>query len=170
MWRVATASDDEGILSMCMALNSEDPGPAPVEPEQVRRTLTKLREQSNRGRAVVCDIDGRAVGYALLISFWSNQLGGEVCNIDELFVAPEYRGRRLATTLFKRLADGGNSLWPRPSHSKSHRKMSVRSQCISSLDFKAKTLRCEGAWRSKSCLEIRESPSPLDSKAVTPTA
>jgi hypothetical protein len=87
MWRVATAFDDEGIVSMCMALNSEDPGPAPVEPEQVRRTLAKLREQSNRGRAVVCDMDGRAVGYALLISFWSNELGGEVCNIDELFVA-----------------------------------------------------------------------------------
>jgi GNAT superfamily N-acetyltransferase len=112
MWRVATASDDEGIVSMCMALNSEDPGPALVEPERVRRTLAKLREQSNRGRAVVCDMDGRAVGYALLISFWSNELGGEVCNIDELFVALEYRGCGLATTLFKLLADGGHSLWP----------------------------------------------------------
>jgi len=112
MWRVATTSDDEGIVSMCMPLNSEDPGPAPVEPEQVRHTLAKLREQSHRGRAVVCDMDGRAVGYALLISVWSNELGGEVCNIDELFVAPEFRGCGLATTLLMRLADGGHSLWP----------------------------------------------------------
>jgi ribosomal protein S18 acetylase RimI-like enzyme len=112
MWRVAMISDDEAIVSMCMALNAEDPGPAPVRPDQMRRTLIKLREEPNRGRAVVCEVDGRAAGYALLISFWSNELGGDVCNIDELFVAPEYRGRGLATALFDQLSDRGQSLWP----------------------------------------------------------
>jgi ribosomal protein S18 acetylase RimI-like enzyme len=112
MWRVAMISDDEAIVSMCMALNAEDPGPAPVRPDQMRRTLIKLREEPNRGRAVVCEVDGRAAGYALIISFWSNELGGDVCNIDELFVAPEYRGRGLATALFEQLSDRGQSLWP----------------------------------------------------------
>ena len=105
-------ADDEEIVSMCVALNAEDPGPAPVRPDQMRRTLIKLREEPNRGRAVVCEVDGRAAGYALLISFWSNELGGDVCNIDELFVAPEYRGRGLATALFEQLSDRGQSLWP----------------------------------------------------------
>jgi GNAT superfamily N-acetyltransferase len=112
MWRVAMIADDEAIVSMCMALNAEDPGPAPVRPDQMRRTLIKLREEPNRGRAVVCEVDGRAAGYALLISFWSNELGGDVCNTDELFVAPEYRGRGLATALFEQLSDRGQSLWP----------------------------------------------------------
>lgn len=112
MWRLATASDDEAIVSMCMALNAEDPGLNPVQPQQVRRTLAKLREEPNRGRAVICDIEGRAVGYALLISFWSNELGGEVCNIDELFVAPLYRGRGLATSFLEELADRKQSVWP----------------------------------------------------------
>jgi GNAT superfamily N-acetyltransferase len=110
MWRVATASDDEAVVSMCMALNAEDPGPTPVRPQQVRCTLAKLREDANRGRAVVCDVEGRTVGYALLIPFWSNELGGEVCNIDELFVAPQYRGRGLATALFGSLTEGDPSL------------------------------------------------------------
>jgi GNAT superfamily N-acetyltransferase len=112
MWRVATASDDEAVVSMCMALNAEDPGPTPVRPQQVRCTLAKLREDANRGRAAVCDVEGRTVGYALLIPFWSNELGGEVCNIDELFVAPQYRGRGLATALFGSLTEGDPSLWP----------------------------------------------------------
>jgi ribosomal protein S18 acetylase RimI-like enzyme len=111
MWRIAAASDDEAIVSMCMELNAEDPGPDPVRPEQVRRTLATLREQPYRGRAVVCLIDDRIVGYALLISFWSNELGGEVCTIDELFVARAYRGSALATTLFERLANVGQTLW-----------------------------------------------------------
>ena len=112
MWRLATASDDEAIVSMCMALNAEDPGPNRVQPQHVRRTLAKLREEPNRGRAVVCDVESRTVGYALLISFWSNELGGEVCNIDELFVAPLYRGRGLATALLEELADKEQSVWP----------------------------------------------------------
>ncbi len=111
MWRIATALDDEDIIAMCAALNSEDPGFTQIRPEQVRRTLAKLREQPDRGRAVVCDMDHRVVGYALLISFWSNELGGEVCNIDELFVLPEYRGCGLATALFRRLGDAEESLW-----------------------------------------------------------
>ena len=112
MWRVATASDDETIVTMCVTLNAEDPGPKPVEPQQVRRTLAKLRDEPNRGHAVVFDVEGRAVGYALLISFWSNELGGEVCNIDELFVIPDYRGHGLATSLFDRLANAKPTLWP----------------------------------------------------------
>ncbi|HLK85729.1 MAG TPA: GNAT family N-acetyltransferase [Candidatus Binataceae bacterium] len=112
MWRAASIDDDESVVAMCMALNAEDPGPAPVSPQQMRRTLAALREKPIRGRAVVCDVAGDAVGYALLISFWSNELGGEICTIDELFVLPEHRGRGLATALLERLAGGDRSLWP----------------------------------------------------------
>ncbi|MGH8012031.1 MAG: GNAT family N-acetyltransferase [Candidatus Binataceae bacterium] len=95
-----------------MALYAEDPSPAPVAPEQVRNTLAKLRAEPYRGRVVVCDIDGCPVAYAFLISFWSNELGGEVCVIDELFVVPASRSRGLATALFARLANREHALWP----------------------------------------------------------
>jgi len=111
MWRLATESDCNAIVSMCMALNADDPGPAPVQPEDVTRTLITLWREPYRGRAVVCDINGHAVAYALLIPFWSNELGGEVCTVDELYVGPEYRGRGLATRLFERLVDEEQSLW-----------------------------------------------------------
>jgi hypothetical protein len=42
MWRNATSLDDENIVSMCMALNADDPGPVPVYPQQVCRTLAIL--------------------------------------------------------------------------------------------------------------------------------
>ena len=111
MWRIATVADDDAVVSMCMALNADDPGPVPVKPEQVLRTLAKLREEPARGCAMVCEADGLVVGYALLISFWSNEMGGEVCNIDELYVDKRYRGRGLATELVEGLARGEESLW-----------------------------------------------------------
>jgi GNAT superfamily N-acetyltransferase len=105
-WRSATPADDAALVELCLALHREDPGPRPVTPAQVRRTLEALRTEPTRGRAVVLAADGPPAGYALLIAFWSNELGGEVCNVDELFVAPEARGRGHAAALLRALAAG----------------------------------------------------------------
>jgi GNAT superfamily N-acetyltransferase len=83
-----------------------------VEGAQVRRTLLALRAEPARGRAVVLEEDGTPAGYALLVSFWSNELGGEVCNVDELWVAPQHRGKGHATTLLRSLMSGQGP-WPK---------------------------------------------------------
>jgi GNAT superfamily N-acetyltransferase len=110
MWRAAQPEDDEVVVAMCDALNREDPGPMPVAPEQTRRTLTVLRREPSRGLAVVAELDGQVIGYAFLIAFWSNELGGEVCEIDEIYVLPEQRGNGYGRSLFESLARG--ELWP----------------------------------------------------------
>jgi GNAT superfamily N-acetyltransferase len=104
MWRDARPTDDEAIARLCSALNAEDPGPEPVPTANMLRTLRELRSAPLRGRAVVLEIDGEVGGYALLISFWSNELGGEVCVVDELYVTPERRGNRYATNLLEALS------------------------------------------------------------------
>ena len=111
-WRAATQADDEAIVAMCEALNREDPGPRPGPAAQVRATLAALRAEPVRGRAAVLDAGGEAAGYALLVSFWSNELGGEVCTVDELYVAPAHRGRGYAAALLRALAEGDGP-WPR---------------------------------------------------------
>jgi GNAT superfamily N-acetyltransferase len=112
MWRITTNGDDDTIASMCAGLYQEDPGPADISPSQIRETLVRLRREPSRGRAVVCELDGRTVGYALLISFWSNELGGEVCVIDELFVVADCRSQGLGTALVEELARPKQELWP----------------------------------------------------------
>lgn len=104
MWRAALERDDEAIVNLCLALNAEDPGSHPVPAEYMRRTLRELRQTPARGRAVVLELDEHVRGYALLISFWSNERGGEVCTIDELYVQPEQRGHGHATQLLQSLA------------------------------------------------------------------
>jgi GNAT superfamily N-acetyltransferase len=113
MWRLARPEDDDRLVDLCLGLYRDDPGPVPVTPEQMRTTLTTLRREPWRGRAVVAEEGGALVGYALLIAFWSNELGGEVCDVDELFVLPEHRGRGLATALFAAIDEDG--LWPTPA-------------------------------------------------------
>lgn len=110
MWRIAEPRDDEAVIEMCMALYREDPSADPVPDSHIRRTLAALRREPSRGRAVVLDVDGRVVGYALLIAFWSNELGGQTCDVDELYVLPAHRSRGLGTSLFDAIDRA--EIWP----------------------------------------------------------
>jgi GNAT superfamily N-acetyltransferase len=112
MWRNASPLDENEIVQMSLALYEEDPAGGPVAEAQVRRTLSTLRAEPVRGQALVLELAGTIAGYALLISFWSNELGGEVCVIDELFVKPRHRGQGFARGLLQSLA-GESPLWPR---------------------------------------------------------
>ena len=111
MWRIARPADDNSIVEMCLELYREDPGPLPIGVEHMRRTISELRRAPSRGLAVVLEVGAQPDGYALLIAFWSNKLGGEVCEVDELFVASQHRSQGYGTALFAAIADG--RLWPR---------------------------------------------------------
>jgi ribosomal protein S18 acetylase RimI-like enzyme len=106
MWRAATPGDDDAIVASSLALFTEDPSPERVDAAQVRRTLLALRAEPLRGHAVVLELDGDVRGHAFLISFGSNELGGDVCTIDELYVAPAARGAGHASALLEALARG----------------------------------------------------------------
>jgi ribosomal protein S18 acetylase RimI-like enzyme len=111
MWRPATPDDDEQVIALGLSLYREDPSPELVAAESFRRTLGALRAEPLRGRALALEVDGAVVGYALLVSFWSNELGGEVCDIDELYVAPSARSHGWGSRLLDGLA-AGSTLWP----------------------------------------------------------
>jgi len=111
-WRLATQADDEAIVAMVEALYIEDPSDEPVPIENTRRTLDVLRREPVRGRVVVLAKRDALQGYSFLISFWSNELGGEIIEIDELYVAPSSRSEGHGSTLLRSLKDGSGP-WPR---------------------------------------------------------
>lgn len=96
-------SDHDAVARLVLALYAEDPAPTPVTLEMAHATLRRFVAEPLRGRAVVLEESAAKVGYALLCSFWSNELGGEVCIVDELYVAPAARGRGAARALINGL-------------------------------------------------------------------
>ena len=111
MWRLSRPDDDDRIVELCLALYAEDPSPVFPVASQVHHTLEELRRRPGRGVATVLELDGRVEGYALLISFWSNEFGGELCDVDELYVTPDHRNQGHGAKLFDAIA----GLWPHGS-------------------------------------------------------
>lgn len=112
MWRTVLPNEENAIIEMCRDLNREDPGPKPVPEAHTLRTLEELRKNPLRGGALVLEADGGIAGYAFLISFWSNELGGEICVLDEFYVRPNHRGQGYGTLLIQGLLQK-SPLWPR---------------------------------------------------------
>jgi ribosomal protein S18 acetylase RimI-like enzyme len=112
VWRPARPDDDAAIVSMSLELYHHAPPPEGVSATQVRATLERFRHEAIRGCALILDDGGIPAGYALLVSFWSNELGGEICTIDELFVADRWRSQGYGGQLVAGLRSGG-PLWPR---------------------------------------------------------
>ena len=111
MWRAGTEEDDAAVVGLYLDLYREDPGPFPADPPRALRTLDTFRRSPERGRCVVLDEGSGVEGYALLVPFWSNELGGETCIVDEIYVAPAARGLGMATRLLQAIGRD-RDLWP----------------------------------------------------------
>src|SRR5688572_16593943 len=110
-WRLARAGEDETVAVMSMALYGDAAAGIGITPRQVHATLDRFRAEPVRGRALVLDSRGTLAGFCLLASFWSNELGGEVCVVDELYLKEDWRGCGHATALVQALKTD-RSLWP----------------------------------------------------------
>lgn len=75
-------------------------GPATLhEPnlDYARRTFSEYVNGSQLVRIVILEVEGEAAGFAQLSFTWSNESGGLVVWLEELFVRPKYRGLRLGS-------------------------------------------------------------------------
>ena len=93
------------LVAMMRALYAEDPAAVPVDESGFPRTIEVLIAEPSRGQIVLFLEGSRLQGYALLISYWSNELGGPLLFIDELFVTPGARGRGIGTSFLLYLRD-----------------------------------------------------------------
>lgn len=96
-----TSADPPGpVLAMMGELYREDEPATAPDPARLPLTIATLLAEPNRGRIVLFRRGGSLAGYALVIPFWSNEFGGTLLYVDELYVVPEARGQRIASAFF----------------------------------------------------------------------
>jgi len=94
--------DLDDVLRMVRELFVEDPSPHSPGDSNVRRTLGVITDE-RRGAVWIAD-DGEGTppfGYMFLTKAWSNELGGDLVFIDELWVEPARRCRGIGTALLE---------------------------------------------------------------------
>lgn len=92
------------VAELVQCLYREDPSDRPVRLPQILKTLERLSTYPELGCVMILECGGEIAGYSILINFWSNEFGGNVCFIDELYVKKEFRGKGLASGFIKYLA------------------------------------------------------------------
>lgn len=100
VFRAATRNDWDAIAPMMLGLYQEDPSTKPVTQTHVDRTLQETIQHPEKVQLIAFELENRVIGYALLVFYWSNELGGNVIFIDELLIQSAQRGQGIATQFF----------------------------------------------------------------------
>jgi ribosomal protein S18 acetylase RimI-like enzyme len=98
------AQNASEVLAMMRALYVEDPPAFPVDPHRFPETIDVLLAEPSRGSVIVFAKGAALRGYAILIPYWSNEYGGTILYVDELYVIPECRNRGVGRQFFEHLA------------------------------------------------------------------
>ncbi len=88
------------LVLMMQGLYDADPASHPVLPSHFPKTISRLLSRPESGTILLFLDADTPIGYALLIPYWSNEFGGNLLFIDELFVSPSRRGQGIAKAFF----------------------------------------------------------------------
>ncbi len=92
--------DYEDLRKMILSLYSEDPEGEPMNEGKINITITEYQKNPQKINIYLIKEDDTNIGYAILVYVWSNEYGGNILTIDELYVAENYRGKGVATEFF----------------------------------------------------------------------
>lgn len=93
----------EDLLGMIKSLYSEDPSGKIMNDSKIEGTITFLQSHPGSGRIIIITHAGAVAGYAIIVYFWSNEYGGFVLLLDELFILEEFRGKTIGSKFIKNL-------------------------------------------------------------------
>lgn len=74
-----------------------------VDPSHFERAFDEMTASHERAVGFIIEKDKKPVGYAVTVRFYSQEAGGEVIWIDEIYVRPEARSSGLGRAAFKEI-------------------------------------------------------------------
>lgn len=98
--------DQPLVAEMMKALYESLGAPADyMHDGKIAATFQQLVHDPGHLQLEVFEHNGMVIGYALLFTFWYNEYGGVVLNIDELYVTPSHRRSGISESYLNRLAN-----------------------------------------------------------------
>ncbi len=102
-YRQIRSSDRKIIAGLIRDFYKEVPGVKGISDKKIKKTFLALAADSGKGKILVIEKGKIIVGYAILINFWSNEWGGNVLFLDEIYLKPEFRGQGIGESFMNYL-------------------------------------------------------------------
>ncbi len=103
--RSFTAEDFYDYLAMSREFYSSEATDHPVPETHFQRTFDEIMSGSPMARAWMIDVQGRPAGYLLASITWSNEFGGRVAWLEELYLRRSARGQGLGRQAIEQAMD-----------------------------------------------------------------
>ena len=101
--RPARENDAQAILGLVLGLAEFEKLPPPDEAAQ-KRLIADAFGPRQRVEIFLAEVEGRVVGYAFVFETYSTFLAQPTLYLEDLFVLPEYRGRKVGYAFMDYLA------------------------------------------------------------------
>lgn len=92
--------DEQQFIDMCLDFYSTDAVLLPMDVSKIKKTFQQALSNSPHLRLVFLIDKNQTVGYALFAFYWSNEAGGLVAQLEELYILPEHRGKHYGHSFF----------------------------------------------------------------------
>ena len=98
--RPVARGDRKIYLRMAKEFYATDAVLIHVGEENFSATFEELMRSDRYALCYIFELDGAVAGYSLLAKTFSQEAGGQVLWIEEIYVLPEYRGRGIGKAFF----------------------------------------------------------------------
>ena len=95
-YRLPTQDDIPAFVRLVQRFYAERSQAHRVTPASITRTYLELLRHPDKGSVFLFERGESLVGYCLLLVSWSNEHGGDILTIDEIYIAPDHRGKGIA--------------------------------------------------------------------------
>ncbi|HCP15436.1 MAG TPA: GNAT family N-acetyltransferase [Peptococcaceae bacterium] len=100
MIRSVVPEDKEPYIAMTEAFYRSDAVLHSIPQAHIQRTFETILNGSPYAQGYIAEHEGKTAGYVLLAMTYSNEAGGLVLWIEEIYIVPEFRGLGLGGELF----------------------------------------------------------------------
>jgi len=98
-------SDFNVLIEMIFGLYEEDHVGLPMTMEKIKKTVDTCIRNPQKVQIVIIRCGDIIIGYGLITFLWSNEYGGDVLDIDEIYVKKGYRNKKVATRFIKHILE-----------------------------------------------------------------
>jgi ribosomal protein S18 acetylase RimI-like enzyme len=94
-------NDKSELFTMIQELYKEDFSGIYITLDKIQRTIEFIRNHPLMGNILLIVEKNTEIvlGYCILINYWSNEYGGNLLHLDELYIRPKYRRQGIARSL-----------------------------------------------------------------------